>query len=209
MKLLTRLGYFMLLTVSLLPLLSQANEPILLILGDSLSSAHNIPIQSSWASLLKVKLHQQNLHIKIINISESGDTTQNGINKLPKALETYQPKWVLIELGGNDSLRGLMLSNTKQNLNTLIKMSQTSGAKVMIMSMTLPPNYGAAYIKAFEAIYQQLATERNIPLAPFLLEKVAPHPQLMQQDGIHPTEEAQPIILETVWSAIQKAKFLE
>jgi acyl-CoA thioesterase I len=209
MKLLTRLRYFMLLTVSLLPLLSQANEPILLILGDSLSSAHNISIQSSWISLLKVKLHKENSVIKIINISESGDTTQNGISKLPNALKTYQPKWVLIELGGNDSLRGLKLSKTKQNLNTLIKMSQSSGAKVMLMNMTLPPNYGAAYIKAFEAIYLQLAAERNIPLAPFLLEKVALHPQLMQQDGIHPTEEAQPIILETVWSAIQKDKFLD
>jgi acyl-CoA thioesterase-1 len=199
----------MLITVSSLPLLSQANEPILLIVGDSLSSAHNISINASWTSLLKARLHEQNSLIKIINISESGDTTQNGINKLPKALKTYQPKWVLIELGGNDSLRGLMLSNTKQNLNTLIKMSQTSGAKVMIMSMTLPPNYGATYIKAFEAIYQQLATERNIPLAPFLLEKVVLNPPLMQEDGIHPTEEAQPVILETVWSAIQNAKFLE
>lgn len=196
------------LTVSFFPLLSQAHEPTLLILGNSLSAAHGIPLESGWVNLLEKKLEEQHLAVKVINLSQSGDTTQNGLEKLPDGLEKYQPKWVIIELGGNDGLRGLNIRRTKKNLETLIKMSQNKGAKVLLIGMTLPPNYGEIYIKAFEKIYTDLAAELEIPLIPFLLDKVALNPELMQNDRIHPTAEAQPIILETVWEKIETENFL-
>lgn len=209
MKCVTRFIQILFLTVSFFPVLSQANEPTLLILGDSLSASHGIPLNSGWVNLLEKKLDEEHYAVKVINLSQSGDTTQDGLEKLPDGLEKYQPKWVIIELGGNDGLRGLNIRQTERNLQTLIKMSQDKNAKVLLVGMTLPPNYGEIYIKAFEKIYTNLAEKLEVPLIPFLLEKVALNPKLMQADRIHPTAQAQAMILETVWEKIESERFLK
>ncbi|MFO1258298.1 MAG: arylesterase [Gammaproteobacteria bacterium] len=209
MKFILQFIRIILVTVSLIPILSQANEPTLLILGDSLSAAHGISLDSGWVNLLQKKIDDQHLAAKVINLSQSGDTTQDGLKKLPIGLKKHHPKWVIIELGGNDGLRGLNIKQTEKNLETLINMSQKNCSKVLLIGMTLPPNYGEVYITAFENIYTRLADKFDLPLVPFLLDKVALDPKLMQADGIHPTAEAQPIILETVWDKIKGEQFLK
>ena len=195
----------LLFSLSVNPAFAQALSPAaptpqtILVLGDSLSAAHGIAQNQGWVTLLAERMVQKTPPWKVINASISGETTSGGLTRLPALLTTHKPQWVLIELGANDGLRGLPLKIIHQNLQRLIEMSQQSGARVILIGIMLPPNYGFAYTTPFTAMYQQLAVENRLPLVPFLLQDIATEPALMQADGLHPNATAQPVILDNVW----------
>jgi acyl-CoA thioesterase-1 len=167
----------------------------ILILGDSLSAAYGIRQQDGWPYLLQTALADRAI---IINASVSGETTAGGVQRLPRLIKEHQPSIVVIELGGNDGLRGYPASGIRKNLQTLISKSMDADAKVLLIGMQIPPNYGKRYTDAFAQNYVQLADKYTLALVPFLLESVAGEPALMQSDGIHPTAEAQTLILQNV-----------
>lgn len=176
----------------------------LLVLGDSLSAAHNIPQQAGWVALLEHRLNQRGAPApKVINASISGETSAGALARLPALLAQYRPSLVLVELGGNDGLRGLPPAELAANLDAIVRTSRESGAKVLLLGIDLPPNYGRAYRDRFRAVYTDLAKKHRVPLLPFLLDGVALQPGLMQEDGIHPTAEGQPRVLENVWALLQ------
>lgn len=177
-------------------------QPLILVIGDSLSSGHGIDPEKGWVSLLRHRLKQKSFSYQLVNASISGDTTANGLQRLPALLTEYRPAYVLIELGGNDGLRGLSLTSMKNNLSTMISLAHQSGAKVLLAGIKIPPNYGKKYTQAFYRVYQSLSADYNIPLIPFLLDKVGGQAELMQNDGIHPTAAAQSIILDNAWPYI-------
>ena len=171
----------------------------LLVLGDSLSAGYGIQPSQGWVALLKKRLKQEYPDIRVINASISGETTDGGVSRLPELIEEHRPDWILIELGANDGLRGTPIPLIEENLSGLISMTQDSGAKPLLIGMRLPPNYGPRYTEQFFTMFSTLSEQREITLVPFLLEDVALDPTLMQSDGLHPNEKAQPILLETVW----------
>lgn len=177
--------------------------PAILILGDSLSAAYGMEISQAWPSLLQDRLTDNGSAYRVFNSSITGDTTQGGLARLPRLLKKHQPDIVLLELGGNDGLRGISIDVTRENLSSMIKLSQQSGASVILAEMRIPPNYGRTYSEKFNANYDLLADQFGIVLLPFLLQDVALQDGLMQADGIHPTATAQPLILEKVWTVIQ------
>jgi len=172
----------------------------LLVLGDSLSAAYGMPAEQGWVSLLEQELKQRKLADRVINASISGETSSGGLQRLPRLLADYKPDLVVLELGANDGLRGTPLRIMEQNLRQLVELSLQSGADVMLVGIRIPPNYGPQYTERFYSIYPELAQEYQLSLVPFLLERVALHPSFMQADGLHPTAEAQPVLLQTVWS---------
>jgi acyl-CoA thioesterase-1 len=173
--------------------------PTLLVLGDSLSAAYQIPPEDGWVKLLENKLKNSYPQATVINSSIVGDTTANGLQRLPSLLEKYHPQILIVELGGNDGLRGISVENIKANLDAIITQSLQEKVKVLLVGIKLPPNYGPTYTKAFYEIYTQLQEKHHIPLVPFLLENVVYSPKLMFEDHIHPTSQAQPILLDNVW----------
>jgi len=177
-------------------------EDSILVLGDSLSAGYGISKEKAWPALLQQRLNQQGYSLRVINASISGDTTHGGLNRLPKALERERPAVVIIELGANDGLRGLRLQNIADNLNRMTALSQESGAKVLLLGIQLPQNFGSAYRNRFNAIYARVAEERRAALVPFFLEGVAETRAMMQPDGLHPSAAAQPAILENIWGAL-------
>ena len=173
--------------------------PVILVIGDSLSAAYQIDPAQGWVSLLDAKLQDQAQPYRVVNTSISGDTSHGGVSRLPAALQRHQPRIVIIELGANDGLRGLPLQELRQNLAQMIQLSQTTGAKVLLLGMRLPPNYGPAYTNGFEAVFTSLAEEYHTALLPFFLEGVATQRSLLQADNLPPTAEAQPLLLDNVW----------
>jgi len=178
-------------------------EPVILVLGDSLSAAYGMEISESWPSLLQGRLDQHGYGYRVFNSSITGETTQGGLTRLPKLLEKHRPAIVIVELGGNDGLRGLPLEVTRSNLASLIGLSQAAGAEVLLAEMRIPPNYGRSYTEKFNGTYGELAASHGAVLLPFLLQDIALEPGLMQDDGIHPTARAQPLILDVVWSGLE------
>lgn len=176
--------------------------PTILVLGDSVSAGYGLESQQGWVSLLQSKLTAQGYGYRVINASVSGETTTGGAARLPRALELHRPKIVIIELGGNDGLRGLPLSTSRNNLQRMIELSRDSGAKVLLLGMKIPPNYGPRYAEGFEKVFRELASRYQLAFEPFFLEKIALEPEMMQADGLHPTAKAQPIMLDTVWPAL-------
>lgn len=174
-----------------------------LIFGDSLSAGYGITHGSNWTDLLQKKLDVHNKKVQLINASISGDTTANGVNRLPQALQQFQPELVLIELGANDGLRGLSLQHVKSNLELLIQSCLAAGSQVLLMEILIPPNYGKKYTRAFKQIYHDLAGEYSLTLVPFFLENIALRPELMQVDGLHPNEKAQTEISENLWLSLE------
>ena len=172
----------------------------LLVWGDSLSAAYGIPVEKGWVNLLQDKLGKDD---NIVNGSISGETSSGGLTRLPDALKTHQPHYVLIELGANDGLRGIEIDTMRHNLEQMIQLAQTANAKVVLIGIQLPPNYGAAFTEKFATTYHDLAKQYNLPLVPFLLEGVADNWDFMQADGLHPTAEAQPKVLENVWKVLE------
>lgn len=168
----------------------------LLILGDSLSAGYQMAIEQSWPSLLPNELQQKNIQANVINGSISGDTTGNGLERLPALLKQHKPDWVLIELGANDGLRGFPPATIQRNLTQLIEQSKQAGSKVVLMQIMVPPNYGKRYTQAFTNVYPEVAKQQEVPLVPFFLEKVIVKPEWMMNDGLHPKPEAQPWIAD-------------
>ena len=188
----------------LLPAVSYADEtPVILILGDSLSAAYNMEVSESWPSLLQDRLDEDGHAYRIFNSSIAGDTTQGGLARLPRLLDKQQPAIVMIELGGNDGLRGIPLDTTRGNLSAMVRASQQAGARVIISEMRIPPNYGRSYTEKFQALFGELAAEHGETLLPFLLEDIALEPGMMQADGIHPSASAQEAILDEVWVVLE------
>ena len=171
-----------------------AKEEKLLILGDSISAGYGINQKDNWVAVLQSKFDNDGTSIKLINSSVSGDTTSGGLQRLRKDLQKFDPDYVLIELGGNDALRGYPIKRIKDNLQTMIALIKNNNSKVLLMQIRIPPNYGQKYTLAFERIYLELAASEEIYFLPFMLENVGLNPDLMQPDGIHPNAKAQPLI---------------
>ncbi|GLO63630.1 arylesterase [Vibrio sp. MACH09] len=175
-----------------------ASSNTLLVLGDSLSAGYQMPATSAWPNLLAKDLEQKGFDYTVINASISGDTTGNGLDRLPDLLKQHEPTWVLIELGANDGLRGFHPNLINKNLQHIITISQQAEAKVALMQIQVPPNYGKRYSQAFSNIYPKLANEYQLPLLPFFLEQIILKDEWMKQDGLHPEEVAQPWIASYV-----------
>ena len=171
-----------------------AEEETLLILGDSISAGYGINQKDNWVSMLQSKFKNDGTSIKLINSSVSGDTTSGGLQRLKRDLQKFDPDYVLIELGGNDALRGYPIKRIKDNLQTMIALIKNNNSKALLMQIRIPPNYGQKYTLAFERIYLELASTEEIYFLPFMLENVGLNPDLMQPDGIHPNAKAQPMI---------------
>lgn len=171
--------------------------------GDSLSAAYGIAAQRGWVALLAERLQRERPDYSVVNASISGETTAGGVSRLPRALARHRPAVVILELGANDGLRGLPVPEMKKNLAAMIGMSRQAGAKVLLVGMRVPPNYGPQYTRDFAAAFADLARERKTALVPFLLEGMAEDLRLFQPDRIHPTEDAQPLLLENVWQALR------
>ena len=177
----------------------------IVVLGDSISAAYGINRNEGWVTLLERKLADEGYtDYKVINASISGNTTGDGLSRLPSLLSEYQPAIVLIELGGNDGLRGYPISLMENNLLSIINISKKIGSKILLAGIEIPPNYGDRYTQAFRKAYTSVAKQSGVSLLPFILEGIATNPQLMQEDGIHPTAEAQAILLNNVWPYLQK-----
>jgi acyl-CoA thioesterase-1 len=170
-----------------------------MVLGDSLSSAYGMPLEGGWVALLGERLASHHPAYRVVNLSISGETTRGARARLPAALAKHRPDIVIVELGGNDGLRGFRLDETRKNLNEILRMVQASGAQALLVGMQIPPNYGPQYVTAFRSIYAELAQRFSVPLVPFLLAGVADQPERMQADGIHPRAAAQPLVLDNVW----------
>lgn len=179
-----------------------AHGPVILIFGDSLSAEYGLARGTGWAALLEQRLKQKQINYSVANASISGETTSGGAARIETVLKQNRPAVVVIELGGNDGLRGLSLDATRANFETMIKVSKAAGAKIVLAGMQLPPNYGPAYTNAFRALYGELAARHKAALVPFFLEGVADQRELFQADGIHPVAAAQGALLDNVWPAL-------
>jgi acyl-CoA thioesterase-1 len=189
------------------PSWAQAPGPTVLVLGDSLSAEYGLKRGSGWVELLRQRLSKERRSANVVNASVSGDTTSGGRSRLPALLKTHSPAVVVIELGGNDALRGLPLAMTEDNLRAMTRASQQAGARVLILGMQMPPNYGAQYGRNFADMFAKVARETRSALVPFFLQGVADLPdptRLFQADRIHPNEEAQPRMLDNVWPELKK-----
>ncbi|NVO05739.1 MAG: arylesterase [Rhodoferax sp.] len=184
-----------------------ARPATILVLGDSLSAEYGLQRGQGWVALLQARLGQERSSAQVINASVSGDTTSGGRSRLPALLKQHQPRLVIIELGGNDALRGLPLAMSQDNLQSMVRAAKASGAKVLLVGMQVPPNYGQTYAKQFADAFSQVAKEQQVALVPFLLKGVADGPdadKMFQADRIHPVAQAHPIILNTLWPAVKK-----
>ncbi len=184
-----------------------AASPVLLVLGDSLSAEYGLKRGTGWVSLLEARLAQEKLDVRVVNASISGETTSGGRSRLPALLAQHRPSHVVIELGGNDALRGLPLSMTRDNLIWMTQAARQAGARVRLVGMQVPPNYGRDYGERFSELFVQVARQEQAAVVPFFLKGFADRPdaaRYFQPDRIHPTEEAQPMMLATVWPELRK-----
>lgn len=193
----------LLLTFALLASNAYSASKTVLVLGDSLSAEYGLARGKGWVNLLQQRLHANKIDASVVNASISGDTTSGGAARLPALLKTHRPDILIIELGGNDGLRGLPLAATEANLRSMIKAGESAHAKVLLLGMRLPPNYGASYTEKFHALYGKLARENKTALVPFFLEGVASREDLFQPDRIHPVAAAHPIMLDNVWPVLK------
>jgi len=175
----------------------------LLVVGDSISAAFGLDSRQGWVALLEKRLDEEGFEHAVVNASISGDTSAGGAARLSALLAEHKPELVIIELGGNDGLRGQPPAQLQQNLASMVEKSQQAGAKVLILGMRLPPNYGARYTTSFAQVFADLAEQKKVPLVPFFLEGVGGVPGMMQADGIHPTESAQAVLLDNVWPTLK------
>ena len=184
-------------------------EPVILVYGDSLSAGYGIAVAQGWVRLLSDRVHSKGYGFQVINASVSGETTTGGVARLPRALAAHHPQIVIIELGGNDGLRGLPLATTRANLDAIITLAaggqhlSAAPRKVLVLGMRMPPNYGERYTSGFAAAYGELARRHHAALVPFLLAGIASQPALMQADGLHPNERGQPLLLDNVWPVLE------
>jgi acyl-CoA thioesterase I len=188
----------------LITLAAQAAAPrTILVFGDSLSAAYGLAPEQGWVAMLAQRLHSQGYGDQVVNASESGETSGGGLERLPRALELHRPSLVILELGANDGLRALPAAQMRANLARMVQLSRQAGAQVLLVGIRLPPNYGPRYSEEFERVFPELANQYHLPLVPFLLEKVALDPALMQPDGMHPNARGEPPVLDTVWPYLE------
>ncbi|MCP5143583.1 MAG: arylesterase [Gammaproteobacteria bacterium] len=198
----TLLSLIPLLVTLLWSLAGRAAEPVILIVGDSLSAGYGLAANETWVKQLEDRLAAQGYPHKVVNASISGETTSGGRTRLPALLTRHTPAVVLLELGGNDGLRGISIDEMRANFARMLEAAQGANASAMLVAIELPPNYGPAFLEKFRTTYRELAAEYAVPLTPFLLEGVALEPELMQDDGIHPKAAAAPRMLENVWPTL-------
>jgi acyl-CoA thioesterase-1 len=186
-----------------MPAWAGTGRPIILVVGDSLSAAHGIPVDSGWVHLLAGRLEKQGYDYRVVNASIGGDTTSGGLARLPETLKRHPPAIAILELGANDGLRGQPVEAMRANLRHMIQRSREAGARVLLVGVRLPPNYGSAYVRRFHQVYPELAKSLHVALVPRILAGVAGHPERMQADGLHPTAAAEPRVLDNVWSGLK------
>jgi len=171
--------------------------------GDSLSAAYGLPQEQGWVHLLAQRLHAQGFDYKVANASLSGETTDGGRNRIEAALRTHRPALVIVELGANDGLRGASLDTVRRNLEAIVDACRRANARVLLVGIRMPPNYGAIYTEKFQGVFGEVARSRKVPLVPSLLDGFSANRELFQADGIHPTAAAQPVMLDTVWKGLR------
>ncbi|WP_348748583.1 arylesterase [Pseudomonas rhodesiae] len=189
--------------LALMCMAQNAAAGTVLIVGDSISAGFGLDTRKGWVALLEQRLKNEGFDDTVVNASISGDTSAGGLARLPAALAAHKPEVVIIELGGNDGLRGQPPAQLQQNLASMIQQSRDSGAKVLLLGMQIPPNYGKRYVEAFNKVFGDVAQEKKVPLVPFFLEGVGGHAELMQADGLHPAVGAQDKLLENVWPSLK------
>jgi acyl-CoA thioesterase-1 len=183
---------------------AKAETPVILVLGDSISAGFGLArVDQGWVALLQTRLKDQEYVYQVVNASVSGETTAGGLARLPRALMLHRPNIVILELGGNDGLRALPVAQMRANLVQMADLATAAGARVLLLGMRMPPNYGAEFTEQFRLSYSDLARDKKLPLVPFLLNDVALLPTLMQADGIHPNELGQPKLLDNVWPSLK------
>jgi acyl-CoA thioesterase I len=183
---------------------AMAGEPVILVFGDSISAGYGLDhVEQGWVELLKTRLKTQGYGYQVVNASVSGETTAGGLARLPRALEVHHPTILILELGGNDGLRALPISQMRANLKAMVELASAAGARVVLLGMRMPPNYGPEYTEQFRLTFSELANDKKLPLVPFLLNDIALSPKLMQGDQIHPNSLGQPILLDNVWPALK------
>ncbi len=181
-----------------------AEDPVILVFGDSISAGYGLErVDLGWVELLKTRLKRQGYGYQVVNASVSGETTAGALARLPRALQVHRPQIVILELGGNDGLRALPVPQMRDNFVRMIELATHAGAKVLLLGMRIPPNYGPQYTSQFESVYGELARSDRLPLVPFLMDHVALQPDLMQNDNIHPNVKGQPVLLDNVWPALE------
>lgn len=182
-----------------------ANVPAVLVFGDSLSAGYGIDVDQSWTALLQARLQSQGYEHRVVNASISGDTSEGGAARIDQAIEEFGPVLVILELGGNDGLRGIPAGTMRNNLDRIIAASRSSGAAVVILGIRIPSNYGSRYQEAFENVYRELAAKHDVPWIEFFMEGVAFDKNLMQSDGVHPNAAGQLVLLDNAWPIISGA----
>ena len=183
---------------------AHAEAPVILVFGDSISAGYGLArVEQGWVELLKTRLKQQGYGYQVVNASVSGETTAGGLARLPRALELHHPGIVILELGGNDGLRALPIAQMRANLTRMATLAEAAGAKVLLLGMRMPPNYGPQYTEQFAMVFSDLAREKKMPLVPFLLTDIALSTTLLQGDDIHPNALGQPVLLENVWPQLK------
>jgi acyl-CoA thioesterase-1 len=182
-----------------MPTALASTQPTILVLGDSISAAYGIQREQGWVAHLERRVERLDPPWRVVNASVSGETTGGGLARLPSTLAAHQPDVLVIELGGNDALRGYPIERIRDNVQRLVELGQQAEARVLLVGMQIPPNYGPRYTRGFAELFRNVSDQTGVPLVPFILEPVALTPELMQSDGIHPTADAQPLMLETIW----------
>ncbi|HDR9473308.1 arylesterase [Burkholderia multivorans] len=180
-----------------------AGQPVIAVLGDSLSAEYGLPRDTGWVALLRQRLATERIDYSVANASVSGDTTSGGRARLPAVLQRLKPSIVVVELGANDALRGVPLATTEQNLRDIVADARRAHAKVVLVGMYVPSNYGPDYTQKFHAVYTRLSKELDVPLVPFLLAGIENKPDMFQSDQIHPTQQAQRVLLDNVWPTLK------
>ena len=196
--------FLVLLAICLTAVPAIAAAPVILVFGDSISAGYGLPrMEQGWVALLQARLKDQGYGYQVVNASVSGETTEGGLARLPRALNLHHPAIVVLELGGNDGLRALPAAQMRANLSRMAELAEAEGAKVALLGMRMPPNYGPQYAAQFTQAYADLARDKKLPLVPFALAGIALSPELMQADGIHPNEAGQPQLLDNVWPVLK------
>jgi acyl-CoA thioesterase-1 len=196
--------FLVLLAICLTAVPAIAAAPVILVFGDSISAGYGLPrMEQGWVALLQARLKDQGYGYQVVNASVSGETTEGGLARLPRALKLHRPAIVVLELGGNDGLRALPVAQMRANLSRMAELAEAEGAKVALLGMRMPPNYGPQYAAQFTQAYADLARDKKLPLVPFALAGIALSPELMQADGIHPNEAGQPQLLDNLWPVLK------
>jgi len=196
--------FFVLLALCWATVSANAVTPVILVFGDSISAGYGLPrVEQGWVALLQARLKNLGYGYQVVNASVSGETTAGGLARLPRALGLHHPAIVILELGGNDGLRALPVAQMRANLSRMAELSAGAGAKVLLLGMRMPPNYGPDYTTQFVRVYAEVAHDQKLTIVPFLLEGIALSPDLMQADGFHPNQSGQPKLLENVWPALK------